>query len=59
MANVAEIISFHKDPRAWETVMQVGATYFDTDTPPAWTPVGMTGLYQEGYLHEIYATAVV
>jgi enamine deaminase RidA (YjgF/YER057c/UK114 family) len=59
MANVVEITSFHKDPRAWETVMDVGRDYFRTETPPAWTPVGITGLWNEGYLHEIYALAVV
>jgi enamine deaminase RidA (YjgF/YER057c/UK114 family) len=59
MANVVEVTSFHKDPRAWRIVMDVGRDYFDTDTPPAWTPVGVTGLWNEGYLHEIYALAVV
>jgi enamine deaminase RidA (YjgF/YER057c/UK114 family) len=59
MANVVEITSFHKDPRAWEIVMDVGRDYFDTESAPAWTPVGITGLWNEGYLHEIYALAVV
>ncbi len=59
MDNIAEVISFHKDPRAWEIVMDVGREYFPADQGPAWTPVGVTGLFQEGYLHEIYAVAVV
>jgi enamine deaminase RidA (YjgF/YER057c/UK114 family) len=59
MENVVEITSFHKDPRAWEIVMDVGRDYFDVAGGPAWTPVGTTGLWNEGYLHEIYALAVV
>jgi enamine deaminase RidA (YjgF/YER057c/UK114 family) len=59
MDNVVEIISFHKDPRAWEIVMSVGEQYFSKEKGPAWTPVGTTGLYKEGYLHEIYALAMV
>ena len=56
---VVEVTSFHKDSRAWETVMEVGREYFDPDNGPAWTPVGVTGLWNPGYLHEIYALAVV
>lgn len=59
MDDIVEVTSFHKDPRAWEIVMKEGEAYFARDSGPAWTPVGMTGLYQEGYLHEIYALAVV
>jgi len=59
MEDVVEIMSFHKDPRAWERVMKVGEEFFAKETGPAWTPAGTTGLYKEGYLHEIYATAVV
>ena len=58
MDNIVEVTSFHKDPRAWEIVMDVGRRYFDEEGP-AWTPVGTTGLFQEGYLHEIHALAVV
>jgi enamine deaminase RidA (YjgF/YER057c/UK114 family) len=57
--DIVEIISFHKDPRAWEIVMGVGKELFDSRRSPAWTPVGCTGLYLEGYLHEIYAIAMV
>ena len=57
--DIVEIISFHKDPRAWEIVMEVGRTLFHPRRGPAWTPVGCTGLYLEGYLHEIYAIAMV
>lgn len=59
LENVVEITSFHKDPRAWDIVMDVGREYFGEESGPAWTPVGITGLWQEGYLHEIYALAVV
>ncbi|MCY3886151.1 MAG: Rid family hydrolase [Chloroflexi bacterium] len=59
MEHVVEVMSFHKDPRAWERVMKVGEEFFSKEKGPAWTPAGTTGLYKEGYLHEIYATAVV
>ena len=58
MDAIVEVTSFHKDVRGWEVVMEVGQEYFGDDGP-AWTPVGSTGLFQEGYLHEIYALAVV
>ena len=57
--DIVEIVSFHKDPRAWETVMAVGSELFAQGRGPAWTPIGCTGLYLEGYLHEIYAIAMV
>jgi len=59
MHDVVEITSFHKDHRDWEIVMDAGREYFDSDSPPAWTPVGATGLWNPGYQHEIYALAVV
>lgn len=59
MDRVVEVTSFHKDHRAWEVVMRAGRDYFDPARPPAWTPVGATGLWNPGYLHEIYALAVV
>ncbi|MGD9762415.1 MAG: Rid family hydrolase [Candidatus Binatia bacterium] len=57
--NVVEITAFHKDMRACETVAKVGAEYFPRGEAPAWTSVGTTGLWKEGYLHEIHALAVV
>lgn len=57
--DVVEITSFHKDPRAWEIVMAVGKEIFKPGRGPAWTTVGATGLYLEGYLHEIYALAMI
>jgi enamine deaminase RidA (YjgF/YER057c/UK114 family) len=57
--DVVEVTSFHKDPRAWEIVMGVGQEVFRPGRGPAWTPVGCTGLYLEGYLHEIHALAMV
>jgi enamine deaminase RidA (YjgF/YER057c/UK114 family) len=59
MDKVVEVTSFHKDPRAWEIVMDAGRRYFDAEHGPAWTPVAVTGLWNPGYLHEIYALAVV
>jgi len=58
MDSIVEVTSFHKDPRAWETVMEVGRSYFANEGP-AWTAAGSTGLFKEGYLHEIHALAVV
>lgn len=57
--NIVEITSFHKDLRAWEAVMKVGAEHFRKGEGPAWTAVGTSGLWKEGYLHEIYALAIV
>ena len=59
MDKIVEVTSFHKDHRAWEIVMEAGREFFDPDSPPAWTPVGATGLWNPGYLHEIHALAVV
>jgi len=57
--NIVEITSFHKDHRALELVMQAGQEIWGKGRGPAWTPVGCTGLYLEGYQHEIYALAVI
>lgn len=59
MENVVEITSYHKDPRAWKVVMDVGTEYFRREQGPAWTPIAVPGLWMEGYLHEISAIAVV
>lgn len=59
MDDVVEITSFHKDHRDWELVMEAGREHFDPQSPPAWTPVGATGLWNPGYQHEIYALAVI
>lgn len=56
--NIVEVTSYHKDPRAWEIVQKEGAEFFG-DHKPAWTPVGVTGLFKEGYVHEIHALAVL
>jgi enamine deaminase RidA (YjgF/YER057c/UK114 family) len=58
MSDVVEVTAFHKDHRAWEIVTEVAREYFGDDGP-AWTSAGMTGLWNPGYLHEIYALAVV
>lgn len=56
--SIVEVTGFHKDPRAWEIVQREGAEIFG-DHKPAWTPVGVTGLFKEGYVHEIHALAVL
>jgi enamine deaminase RidA (YjgF/YER057c/UK114 family) len=58
LADVVEVTAYHKDPRDWEQVADAAREAFGADHP-AWTSVGTTGLYQEGYLHEIHALAVV
>ncbi|MFC0541288.1 RidA family protein [Kutzneria chonburiensis] len=58
MADVVEISSFHKDPRSLPGVLDVARGYLG-DNRPAWTAVAVPGLWMEGYLHEIAATAVV
>jgi enamine deaminase RidA (YjgF/YER057c/UK114 family) len=59
IGHVVEVTAFHKDHRAWEIVTNVAGEYFDEAAWPAWTSAGMTGLWNPGYLHEIYALAVV
>jgi enamine deaminase RidA (YjgF/YER057c/UK114 family) len=57
--DVVEITSFHRDARAAAIVMDAARPYFPSERGPAWTPVGITGLWNPGYLHEIYALAVM
>lgn len=59
MDNIVSVMPFHKEPRAWPITLEVAREFFTDGKGPAWTPVGATGLYREGYLHEIYAMAVV
>jgi enamine deaminase RidA (YjgF/YER057c/UK114 family) len=59
ITDVVEVTSFHKDARAWEIVLDVARDYFPAGAEPAWTPVGTTGLWNPGYLHEIYALGVL
>jgi enamine deaminase RidA (YjgF/YER057c/UK114 family) len=58
LADVVEVTAFHKDHRDWEDVAAEAKEALGTGSP-AWTSVGTTGLYQEGYLHEIHALAVI
>lgn len=58
MSDVVEVSSFHKDIRHLPVVMDVARKYFE-EHRPAWSPVGVPGLWMEGYLHEISAVAVV
>ena len=59
LSDVVEIVSFHKDLRAIPDVMAAAKDRFQPGEEPAWTATGTTGLWLEGYLHEIYALAVV
>jgi 2-iminobutanoate/2-iminopropanoate deaminase len=56
MDSVTDIISWHKDVRYIDEVLQVSREYF-TGAPPAWSAVGYPGGHFEGHLHEIYARA--
>ncbi len=58
MADIVEVSSFHKDPRFLPGVLDVAGNYFG-DNKPAWTATAVPGLWMEGYLHEIAATAMV
>jgi enamine deaminase RidA (YjgF/YER057c/UK114 family) len=58
MDDIVEISSFHKDPRSLPGVLTVARQYLAENTP-AWTAAAVPGLWMEGYLHEIAATAVV
>jgi len=58
MGHVAEITAFQKDPRHWETVMDVAQDFFDMSAPPAFSFPAMTGLWFEGFRHEISALAI-
>ena len=58
MANIVDIISFHKDVRAIPTIQEVSKEFFKGQ-PPAWTAVGYPGGYFEGHLHEICAQSLV
>jgi enamine deaminase RidA (YjgF/YER057c/UK114 family) len=56
MANIVDLISFHKDARSIDGVMEASREFFEGD-PPAWTAMGYPGGYFEGHLHEILARA--
>jgi len=58
LADLVEVTAFHKDIRDWEDVAAAAGEALGGGDP-AWTSVGTTGLYQEGYLHEIHALAVI
>jgi enamine deaminase RidA (YjgF/YER057c/UK114 family) len=58
LADVVEVTAFHKDIRDADDVAAAAREALGT-SDPAWTSVGTTGLYQEGYLHEIHALAVI
>ena len=54
--NVVDVISWHKDVRSIDTVLEVSREYF-RGAPPAWSACGYPGGYFEGHLHEIAARA--
>jgi enamine deaminase RidA (YjgF/YER057c/UK114 family) len=56
MDNIVDLVSFHKDPRSMDTVLEVSREFFQ-GVPPAWTMIGYPGGYFEGHLHEICARA--
>ena len=58
MGHVAEITAFQKDVRHWEMVMNVAKDFFDMSAPPAFSFPSMTGLWFEGFRHEISALAI-
>ena len=58
LGDVVEVTAFHTDPRDWEDVAAAAREAL-AGNRPAWTSVGTTGLYQEGYLHEIHALAAI
>ncbi|MBI4263107.1 MAG: hypothetical protein HY657_01920 [Acidobacteria bacterium] len=58
MGHVAEITAFQKDVRHWEMVMDVAKDFFDMSAPPAFSFPSMTGLWFEGFRHEISALAI-
>jgi enamine deaminase RidA (YjgF/YER057c/UK114 family) len=58
LGDLVEVTAFHKDIRDWEDVTAAAREALG-EGDPAWTSVGTTGLYQEGYLHEIHALAVI
>jgi enamine deaminase RidA (YjgF/YER057c/UK114 family) len=58
LGDLVEVTAFHKDIRDWEDVAAAAREALGAGDP-AWTSVGTTGLYQEGYLHEIHALAVI
>ena len=58
MGHVAEITAFQKDVRHWNMVMDVAKDFFDMSAPPAFSFPSMTGLWFEGFRHEISALAI-
>jgi enamine deaminase RidA (YjgF/YER057c/UK114 family) len=59
LANVVSVTSYHQDLRSWPEVRAVAHELFGDDVLRAWTPVGVAGLWMEGYLHEISALALL
>lgn len=58
MGHVVEFTAFQKDVRHWQMVMDVANDFFDLNAPPAFSFPSMTGLWFEGFRHEISALAI-
>ena len=58
-SDVASVTSYHQDLRSWPEVAAVARELFGDEALRAWTPVGVAGLWMEGYLHEISALALL
>lgn len=56
MADVVEVTSFHKDLRNLDVVLEESTAHFRRELP-VWSAIQVPGLWMEGYLHEIAATA--
>jgi enamine deaminase RidA (YjgF/YER057c/UK114 family) len=56
--DVVSVTSYHQDLRSFPQVIEVARELFGDDAR-AWTPVGVAGLWMEGYLHEISALALL
>lgn len=55
---VVSVLSFHHDLRSWPAVREVAQEVFGGRSR-AWTTIGASALWMEGYLHEISALAIV
>jgi enamine deaminase RidA (YjgF/YER057c/UK114 family) len=57
--DVVSVTSYHHDLRSWPDVCEVARDFFADDAGRAWTPIGVSGLWMEGYLHEISALVLL
>lgn len=57
LADIVQLSSFHIDADALEAATRVGRELLGGDHPPVWTAAGMTGTWEEGQQHALYALA--